>query len=185
TFIPRLVPLINRLHFSVFGNLVAEKTDRSDLIFNFDCLFKQYVMEWAIPREKTGAVLFELKEWIERTRFPAHLPVEVRFVKGDNNYLSPCYQRDSCYINIIMYRPFNKLVHHESYWTAYQNIMAKHGGRPHWAKDHKFSGAEFQSLYPKWKEFCQAREKLDPNGMFLNTNLERVFGMKPSNSYIV
>ncbi|GFR69390.1 L-gulono-gamma-lactone oxidase [Elysia marginata] len=51
--------------------------------------------------------------------------------------------------------------------------------------DHKFSGAEFQSLYPKWKEFCQAREKLDPNGMFLNTNLERVFGMKPSNSYIV
>ena len=55
-------------------------------------------------REKTGVVLFELKEWLERTRFPAHLPVDVRFVKGDKNYLSPCYQQDSCYIKIIMYR---------------------------------------------------------------------------------
>ena len=31
-------------------------------------------------------------------------------------------------------------------------------------------------LYPKWGEFCRLREQLDPNGMFLNSNLERVFG---------
>ena len=30
--------------------------------------------------------------------------VEVRFVKGDDIYLSPCHGQDTCYINIISYR---------------------------------------------------------------------------------
>lgn len=34
----------------------------------------------------------------------AHYPVEVRFTRGDDILLSPCFQRDSCYMNIIMYR---------------------------------------------------------------------------------
>ncbi|CAL1541329.1 unnamed protein product [Lymnaea stagnalis] len=182
TFFPSLVPSINRLYFKLFCSSSVERIDRSDKIFNFNCLFKQYVMEWSIPRNKVGVVLWELKEWIEKNRFPAHFPVEVRFVKGDNIYLSPCYDQDSCYINIIMYRPFNTLVSHETYWNEYQSIVAKHGGRPHWAKDHNFTGTEFIKLYPKWNEFCAIREKMDPNGMFLNANLERVFNSRPSPS---
>ncbi|XP_059170860.1 L-gulonolactone oxidase-like [Physella acuta] len=180
TFFPRLVPSINKLYFNLLCSKAVERIDRSDKIFNFNCLFKQYVMEWAIPRNKVAVVLYELKEWIEKNNFPAHFPVEVRFVKADNIYLSPCYMQDSCYINIIMYRPFNKLVSHETYWNEYQSIVAKHGGRPHWAKDHNFTGAEFSKLYPKWNEFCAVREKMDPNGMFLNANLERVFNTRPS-----
>ncbi|BFZ15798.1 hypothetical protein BsWGS_18837 [Bradybaena similaris] len=175
----RLVPVINRMHFKIFGTSPVEKIDRSDRVFNFNCLFKQYVMEWSLPRHKAGVVLYELKTWIESSHFPVHFPVEVRFVKADNIFLSPCYMQDSCYINIIMYRPFNKLVDHEEYWNAYQKIVAKHGGRPHWAKDHKFTGTEFQKIYPKWTEFCAVRERLDPNGMFLNSNLERVFNKRP------
>lgn len=57
-----------------------------------------------LHRQNVGVVLSELKTWIETSRFPAHFPVEVRFVKADNIYLSPCYMQDSCYINIIMYR---------------------------------------------------------------------------------
>ena len=34
----------------------------------------------------------------------AHYPVEVRITRGDDILLSPCFQRDSCYMNIIMYR---------------------------------------------------------------------------------
>ena len=55
-------------------------------------------------REETAHVLYELKAWIENNRFPAHFPIEVRFLKGDNLLLSPSHGRDSCYINIIMYR---------------------------------------------------------------------------------
>ncbi|XP_035827092.1 L-gulonolactone oxidase isoform X2 [Aplysia californica] len=185
TFVPCLVKSINRLYFRLMCQQPIEKVARSDRVFNFNCLFKQYVTEWAIPKENTGVVLYKLKDWIEQNGFYAHFPVEVRFVRADDIYLSPCYQQDSCYINIIMYRPFNKLVDHESYWTAYESIMAEHGGRPHWAKAHKYTGLQFQKIYPKWKEFCAIREKLDPNGMFLNANLERVFDARPSPSTYV
>ncbi|XP_064602926.1 L-gulonolactone oxidase-like isoform X2 [Liolophura sinensis] len=122
TFFPRIVPTINRLFFKHLHSQVREKVDRSDVIFNFECLFKQYVMEWAIPR------------------------------------------------------PYGKLVPTDKYWDAFENIVNKVGGRPHWAKDHKVGPQRFTQLYPHWNTFCQIRKRLDPNGMFLNNYLERVFG---------
>lgn len=64
----------------------------------------------------------------------AHFPVEVRFVAADDIYLSPSFGRDSCYINIIMYRPFGRSTDHHKYWDEYERIMKNAGGRPHWAK---------------------------------------------------
>ena len=64
----------------------------------------QSALHLNIFRDKVGVVLTELDSWILENKFPAHFPVEVRFVKADNIYLSPSYGRDSCYINIIMYR---------------------------------------------------------------------------------
>ncbi|XP_046559639.1 L-gulonolactone oxidase-like [Haliotis rubra] len=185
TFLSCLVPYINRFFYHTLYSSCAEKIDRSDKIFNFNCLFKQYVMEWAIPRDKTAVVLFELRNWILQSRFPAHFPVEVRFVKGDNIYLSPVHGWDACYINIIMYRPFNKFVPNDKYWSAFQKIVMEAGGRPHWAKDHKLGREDFLKLYPKFETFCKIRESLDPNGMFLNSNMERVFGQSPSFTKIV
>lgn len=34
----------------------------------------------------------------------AHYPVGVRFTRGDDILLSPSFQRDSCYMNICIYR---------------------------------------------------------------------------------
>ncbi|XP_041366843.1 L-gulonolactone oxidase-like [Gigantopelta aegis] len=184
TFIPQCVPLLNRVFFHLIYGSRQEKIDRSDHIFNFNCLFKQYVMEWAIPRDKTAVVLYDLKNWITANKFPAHFPVEVRFVKGDNLFLSPAYGQEACFINIIMYRPYNKFVKNEEYWEAFQKIVAQVGGRPHWAKDHKYKREHFEKLYPKFGEFCKIREKLDPNGMFLNANLDRVFGKGTSSDVL-
>ena len=50
TFIPSLVPAINRFYYRLLYAHHSEKIDHSDKVFNFDCLFHQYVMEWAIPR---------------------------------------------------------------------------------------------------------------------------------------
>lgn len=55
--------------------------------------------------EKTKEALLELKAALENNpKMVAHYPVEVRFARGDGIWLSPCFQRDSCYMNIIMYR---------------------------------------------------------------------------------
>ncbi|XP_065433327.1 L-gulonolactone oxidase-like [Chrysemys picta bellii] len=85
--------------------------------------------------EKTKEALLELKAVLENNpKVVAHYPVEVRFARGDDILLSPCFQRDSCYMNIIMYRPYGKDVPRLDYWLAYKSVMKKAGGRPHWAK---------------------------------------------------
>lgn len=64
-----------------------------------------YVLFIYFPSEKTGVVLWQLKEWIESTPdVYVHFPVEVRFVRAENIFLSPAFGRNTCYINIIMYR---------------------------------------------------------------------------------
>lgn len=50
TFIPRIVPYINRAAFWLLYSSSRERIDVSHKIFNFECLFKQYVNEWSIPR---------------------------------------------------------------------------------------------------------------------------------------
>ncbi|XP_027767002.1 L-gulonolactone oxidase-like, partial [Empidonax traillii] len=105
----------------------------------------------------------------------AHFPVEVRFSKGDEVWLSPCFQRDSCFINVVLYRPYGKDVPRREYWRIYEGIMRKHGGRPHWAKAHSCTRPELEKMFPAFPKFCSVRERLDPTGIFLNPYLERVF----------
>ncbi|XP_020839638.1 L-gulonolactone oxidase isoform X2 [Phascolarctos cinereus] len=176
TFLPALVPWINRFFFwLLFANKV-ESSDISYKILNYECRFKQYVQDWAIPIENTAEALLDLKTMLEKNpKVVAHFPVEVRFVKGDDILLSPCFQKDSCYMNIIMYRPYGKDVPRLDYWLAYERIMKKFGGRPHWAKAHTCTRKDFEEMYPSFQKFCAIQEKLDPTGMFLNAYLEKVF----------
>lgn len=78
--------------------------------------------------EKTPLVLLELRRFIETTpNMFVHFPVEVRFVQADEIYLSPASGRDSCYINVIMYRPYGKHIAYQEYWDAYERIMREAG----------------------------------------------------------
>ncbi|CAM5130781.1 unnamed protein product [Natator depressus] len=176
TFLPVLVCWINRFFFWLLFTGKVEHVNLSYKIFNYECRFRQHVQDWAIPIEKTKEALLELKAVLENNpRVVAHYPVEVRFARGDDVLLSPCFQRDSCYANIIMYRPYGKDVPRLDYWLAYESIMKKAGGRPHWAKAHTCTRKDFEKMYPGFQKFCTIREELDPTGMFLNAYLEKVF----------
>ncbi|XP_023232011.1 L-gulonolactone oxidase-like [Centruroides sculpturatus] len=125
---------------------------------------------------QTKSALLQLKSWLDNTpNIYVHVPVEVRFVKSDDIYISPAYGRDTCYINIIMYRPYSRSVLYEEYWEAYETIMGSVGGRPHWAKAHKVTAPEFVKMYPCFNTWCSIREKLDPTNMFVNPYLKRIF----------
>ncbi|XP_066566221.1 L-gulonolactone oxidase-like [Amia ocellicauda] len=175
TFLPSLVPWLNSLFFKLLFSGREERVGRSDTIFTYECLFQQHVQDWSIPIDKTKEALLQLKAWLESTpAVVAHFPVEVRFTRGDDILLSPCFQRDSTYMNIIMYRPYGKDVPRQQYWAAYETIMKRVGGRPHWAKAHNCTRKDFEEMYPSFKKFCSIREKLDPAGMFLNSYLEKV-----------
>ncbi|XP_071955906.1 L-gulonolactone oxidase-like [Antedon mediterranea] len=181
TFCKWLVPVINYVYFKLHSGLRVDIDDYYN-IFGFECLFAQYVTDWAIPREKTSEALEDLKSWLDaHPEVRAHFPVEVRFAKQDDLYLSPCYGRDSCYINIVMFRPYGKYVEKDGYWTAYENIMLKYNGRPHWAKEHKLTFKELQNMFPKFERFCEIRKNFDPDGRFVNDYIQKVFIPKSKN----
>lgn len=177
TFFGCLVPLINRFYYWILFSTTRQVSGVSYKVFAFECLFNQYVEEWAIGRDKAATILQELKAWIEKRGYPAHFPIEVRFVKADDLMISPASDRETCFINIITYRPYNREVLHDVYFRAFEEIMKKHGGRPHWAKDYHVTPTEFERMYPEWQTFCQIRRRMDPEAMFINNNLERVFGV--------
>jgi FAD/FMN-containing dehydrogenase len=100
-------------------------------------------------------------------------PLEVRWVRGDDIWLSPNHGRDSVHISVHQYRgmPF------EGYFDAVQAICLNHGGRPHWGKVHSLEAAQLSRLYPRWNEFLALRENMDPKGLFLTPYLRELFGV--------
>ncbi|XP_001636998.2 L-gulonolactone oxidase isoform X1 [Nematostella vectensis] len=176
-FIPALVPLISKLYYMIATSGSKERIDRSYKIMNFNCLFKQYVTEWCIPRNKVADVLRTLRDWTEKSGYKVHFPVEVRFVKADDFYLSPCYKTDSCFINIICYRPYNQFVAHDAYWRFYENLMDSVGGKPHWAKAHNLCAADMEKKYPMFNKYREVCQRLDPQGILRNSNVDcTIFG---------
>lgn len=177
SFVPSSLRYVNWGLFKLFHCKPHSRVNQSHKVFNFNCLFKQYVTEWAIPQDKTVYVLRKLQNWLKESGFHAHAPVEVRFVKRDDIYMSPCYEQDTCFINVISYRPYEKSLPHENYWEYYENLMLSVGGKPHWAKAHKLTSSDFEKLYPKIHKFREVCQKLDPQGMFRNDYLKKaIFG---------
>ena len=102
-----------------------------------------------------------------------HFPLECRWVAADDIWLSPAYQRDSAYIAAHMY----KGMPYHGYFEAVEEVFQKYNGRPHWGKMHTQTAESLSKIYPKWNEFQALRQELDPNGIFLNPYVKRIFGI--------
>ncbi|HEY0843822.1 MAG TPA: D-arabinono-1,4-lactone oxidase [Noviherbaspirillum sp.] len=127
--------------------------------------------ECHVPRDAGIACVTEVIRALER-RNDVFFPVEFRFVKGDDAWLSPFYRRDSCSIAVHAAHdePWDYLV------SDIGRIFRKHDGRPHWGKLHDFSARELAALYPRWKDFQEVRRRMDPHGRLLNPHLRALFG---------
>lgn len=128
--------------------------------------------ECHVPREAGVACVREVIATLEK-RNEVFFPMEFRFVQGDDAWLSPFYQRDSCSIAVhaAAGEPYDYLV------REIGPVFRKYQGRPHWGKLHGHTAADFAGLYPRWKDFLALRAQLDPKGRFLNTHLRTVFGI--------
>lgn len=129
-------------------------------------------MEYHLPREKALDALKEVRRTIEENNIEVFFPIEFRFVKGDDLWLSPFTGRDSCSIAVHRYHEEE----YEPYFQAMEPIFRAHEGRPHWGKLHTLGANDFAALYPRWNDFLKVRRALDPEGIFLNDHLRHVFG---------
>ncbi|KAI8099586.1 D-arabinono-1,4-lactone oxidase-domain-containing protein [Halteromyces radiatus] len=101
---PAVIPTLTQFMFNKVHSRPLHVVDDSHKIFNFDCLFPQYVNEWAIDWDDAPAALRQLDRFIKENNLKVHFPVEIRFVDQDDIWLSPAYGRKTCYIGVIMYR---------------------------------------------------------------------------------
>jgi FAD/FMN-containing dehydrogenase len=169
--IPGASPGVSRL----MGRLVPaiEGVGHSHEVFATRRLVRFNESEYSVPVERAGAVLREIKALVRRRKTRVHFPIECRFVKGDDIWLSPAFARDSAYVAVHMFAGMP----YEEYFRATEDIFAQHEGRPHWGKLHWLGPSELRARYSHWDDFLRVRKELDPDGVFLNDYLERLFGL--------
>ncbi len=128
--------------------------------------------EFHVPRDAGIACVRGVIAALER-RNEVFFPLEFRYVKGDDAWLSPFYRRDSC--SIAIHAAYGEA--HDYLLSEIGPIFRRYGGRPHWGKLHALSAKELSALYPRWKDFQVVRERLDPRGRMLNPHLRSLFGV--------
>lgn len=129
-------------------------------------------MEYSVPREVGAACLREILQTIEKKEIDVVFPLEYRYVKGDDLWLSMSTGEED-HAAISVHRTAS-----EDYWPYFNEIEPifwKYGGRPHWGKIHSLSHKELTRLYPHYEDFLKVRQELDPNGRMLNDHLRRLF----------
>ncbi|KAF8488900.1 L-gulonolactone D-arabinono-1,4-lactone oxidase [Gautieria morchelliformis] len=154
--------------------------DVSYKIFNLDCRFPQYTIEWAIPYEETESCLRALVKWLDKELADSrgvrpHFPIEIRFTKDDDIWLSPSHGQKTTWIGLVQYKPYNFPVPYRRYFQGFTDIVAQHKGRPHWAKEHTFRSEGLRRLYPRFDDFLQLIREVDPHGIFRNEYVRRHF----------
>lgn len=130
-------------------------------------------MEYSVPAEYGPACLREILKLIQDKDLRTWFPIEYRYVKADDIPLSMFEGRDSCSISVHQHYQMD----HHNLFAAIEPIFWKYNGRPHWGKLHTLNAKNLQPLYPRWQEFIQVRQELDPSGKFLNAHLASILGV--------
>jgi len=131
--------------------------------------------EYAIPVAKTAEALNAIKEIIDEGDFKTDLPIEIRFVKGDDIMMSPANGGDVCYIGV------NTKAHNEDpsaneLFARFEPLMKQLGGRPHWGKHFTLTPDDLTRMYgANYENFKAVRHELDPTGLFENSLIRNLF----------
>ncbi|PFH44640.1 hypothetical protein AMATHDRAFT_168258, partial [Amanita thiersii Skay4041] len=157
--------------------------DDGHRIFNVDCRYPQFTMEWAIPFDNAKSCIEDLRSWLKREYddpygLRPHFPIEIRFSSADDIWLSPSFGQRTCWIGIVQYKPFGYNVPYRKLFHGFETIMSRHQGRPHWAKAHHLQSGNLRKLYPHFDDFVRTLEKYDSYGLFRSEYIQRhIFGM--------
>ncbi|KAH8885732.1 L-gulonolactone/D-arabinono-1,4-lactone oxidase [Thozetella sp. PMI_491] len=182
-YVPRILPWVEWFVFGMqygFRNGDATRIkglqpSRQAMLMN--CLYSQFVDEWALPLHKGPEALQRLASWLHNLKpgdagyvehgipysaegLYVHSPVEVRVsdttiassaARNNRPFLSPaCADGPTLYLNAIMYRPYHLDPTYDAtfrYYQGFEYLMRSLGGRPHWAKNFYSTAADVETWY--------------------------------------
>ncbi|CAN0907942.1 L-galactono-1,4-lactone dehydrogenase, mitochondrial [Linum grandiflorum] len=146
------------------------------------------------PSMKDLEYIEELKRLIEKRRLPAPGPIEQRWTACSQSYMSPAFSSNKddifSWVGIIMYLPTtdgrqrkditDEFFHYRR--LTQTELWDKYGAYEHWAKielprDKDDQAALRERLRKRFPvdAYNAARKRLDPNRIFSNNKLEKLF----------
>lgn len=190
-YLPSLLPWIEWFVFGMqYGFQPGETASaveplRTGLLMN--CLFSQFVNEWALPLSKGPEAITRLSAWINREAgggdipfsnkgLYVHCPIEVRVSDTSRSeqprpYLDNTYaEGPTLYLNATLYRPYLRDPPcKDRYYEAFEWLMQDMGAKPHYAKNWQFTSSAYieQAFGDDLKQWTKVRNEADPEGMFL------------------
>ena len=131
--------------------------------------------EWSVALDRFDDLFAEMNHRLESSdnNAYAHIPMDVRFLKADETWLSQAYGRDTVTVGCVTRNP-EDAERYEAF-NLVESLFLSYQGRPHWAKRFKAGAEQLAPLWPRWREFLETRRSLDPNGKFLNRYLSELF----------
>ena len=167
---PRTTPALTRILATAVRP--SERVEPSCEVFSNQVRFPVTSAEWALPAGSAVAAAETMLALYQRERFTTALPFLLRWGAPSSSLLSPCYGRDSVYLEVMAHGagPAEHLL------RCSEDRLADLGGRPHWGKPFRLGAAELAARYPSWERFQAVRGKLDPEGLFENEWTRRVLG---------
>ena len=129
-------------------------------------------MEYTVPAPRGPDCLRAVLETIRARDLDVCFPIECRYVRGDDVWLSMFYQRDGFSISIHQFADLDW----RPYFGAIEPVFWAHEGRPHWGKLHSLDAARLAELYPRFADFQRVRRDLDPQRRMANAYLSQILG---------
>ncbi|GAB7071267.1 FAD-binding protein [Mycobacterium hodleri] len=151
----------------------GSRTGRAHLIYpDATTEARFHELEYMVPAEQGRDALEVLRTLMLTKHTDQISPVQVRWQKADEAYLSAQYRRDTMSLSVsgqvgTSYEPFLRELDHE---------LQQFDARPHWGKVHYLTRDRVEALYPRYDDFQEIRRRFDPKNLFLNPHLRELFG---------
>ncbi|MCC9193721.1 FAD-binding protein [Arthrobacter sp. zg-Y916] len=169
--VPAVIPVVNRAAARLMGG--SAYTDSSARVFTQRRTVRFRELEYAVPADLLPSAFEGLRKvFAQNPRWRISFPIEVRWAAADDRWLSTAYGRDTAYIAVHRYYREDPA----EYFSAVEEVLLPHAGRPHWGKLHTLDAAALAPRYPRFASFQEVRNRLDPGRVFSNAYLDRVLG---------
>ena len=130
---------------------------------------KELQSEYFVPRQHAVEAILVIERLRDKVG-PHLLITEIRTIAADDLWMSTAYKQDSVAIHFTWKQD----------WPAVSKLLPEierelepYNPRPHWGKLFTMSPSHLRSRYERLPDFVALAKKLDPQGKFRNTFLER------------
>lgn len=142
----------------------GSRRDRAYRIYPGGFMIPFHELEYYVPAEHGQQAVESVQHLLRTTHSDQKYPIEVRWVKADEGYISPFAHRDTTVISVSG-------APGTDYWPYLRNVdavLSEFDARVHWGKIHFMTRERLERQFPELEKFLAVRRDFDPQGVFLN-----------------